>query len=259
MEEHIKEVVTEDGSIVKIVIAADLDRQIEIVKGLVETLEMDPNIMDVNTVTPEMARAVIRTSANGKLYLKNSAGESEVNLEMANETLLSIVAAVFGLGPDGSSIDTGSSDDDWEDPHEDSAQSGESYEDVSDRGTTRSRDADDEVTIMPEFTKQKANYFEPSEGENVHWDCKDCVHYIGAPNVDSDFGDKGRCKMVKGEIDPDGHCQGLYADVGFFGRVEDGSFKMALAAWGDMFERRISGINIEDVGDTVKAAIRRKM
>jgi len=107
----------------------------------------------------------------------------------------------------------------------------------------------EETSIIPPYTKPEASYHPPEEGPKPHLDCKDCVHYVQG----------GGCKMVRGEVDPDGYCEDLFADFGLFGTMDNTEFKVNLAVWGEMFEDRFQNVSITEMADEIKETIGNKL
>jgi len=107
----------------------------------------------------------------------------------------------------------------------------------------------EETSIIPPYTKPGASYHPPAEGPKPHLDCKDCVHYVQG----------GGCKMVQGEVDPDGYCEDLFADFGLFGTMDNTEFKVNLAVWGEMFEDRFQNVSITEMADEIKETIGNKL
>lgn len=105
------------------------------------------------------------------------------------------------------------------------------------------------VEFLPQFTKEEANYHEPfSGGSAAELDCENCAHYI----------EGGGCHVVQGEIDPEGHCEEYYADVGFFakGSAPGVNPVVNLVMWGERAKKRLEqGSSAKIVGD-IKERIR---
>jgi len=81
-----------------------------------------------------------------------------------------------------------------------------------------------QVTFTPPRTKDEARYHEPAEGPNPELDCMDCAHYI----------EGGNCHIVQGDVNPEGHCENYYADVGVFAKITDDSdWNINLRLWGE--------------------------
>jgi len=105
------------------------------------------------------------------------------------------------------------------------------------------------TTLIPPFDKDEVGYV---EGNNTHgsWKaCEDCVHYVSG----------GGCKMVKGDIEPDAHCDDLYADLQINGRTEEDGFKTNLIAKGDNFKQRMMKTSVQNIIKSVTDAIKSRL
>jgi hypothetical protein len=83
------------------------------------------------------------------------------------------------------------------------------------------------------FSKEEANYHGPHEDPASDEMCKNCAHYDN----------HGNCHIVP-DIEPNGHCEEFYADVGFYAmghKLPQEVTEVNLTIWGEMAERRLEG------------------
>jgi hypothetical protein len=108
------------------------------------------------------------------------------------------------------------------------------------------------IEFMPQFTKEEADYHGPAQGGSPELDCKDCAHYI----------EGGGCHIVQGGVDPDGHCENYYADVGFFGRGADipqQKTAINLTLWGERAKKRLQHGSAAAIVQKIKEEITDKV
>lgn len=108
------------------------------------------------------------------------------------------------------------------------------------------------IEFMPQFTKEEADYHGPAQGGSPELDCKDCAHYI----------EGGGCHIVQGGVDPDGHCENYYADVGFFGRGADipqDKTSINLTLWGERAGKRLQHGSAAAIVQKIKEEITDKV
>lgn len=258
----------------------------DIVGEITERLDALDSVETVKAIRKEKNNPVIKTGDNQKVYFKWDDGNARVNVTLASDEVTDSIVRYFR-----DKEPTPSDDDVPWDRDEMAEEARERIREKRDRGVDVDEDGradriDDEerqrvreagnhrderqreprggkerrgrnkasvegeyTSFIPPYEKDEVSYHYEGEGDKPHLNCEDCVHYI----------EGGGCHMVQGEIDPEGYCEDLYADVGLFARVYDGEFEINLASWGEMFEDRFGRVSLENVGDRVKEAIRRKL
>lgn len=276
----------EDGTITQVFFECERKELRNILDEIVEEIREIDGIESASIIRRKQRNPVIKTDRNDRVYFKWDEGETRVNLAISHEPVPEVVAAFF-IGENGDEVDdhlpwdreemaeeamrlieerreevSGPSDPSKrkdsaserkrrareEGNHRDERQ-GEPHGGQERRGKNEFEMVGEKTAFMPAFTKEEANYHGPAQGPEPHLDCKDCVNYI----------EGGGCHIVQGEVDPDGYCEDLFADVAIFGRMDEGEFEVNLAMWGEMFEDRFSRVSFEVVANRVKEAIRKKL
>lgn len=243
------------------------------------------DIQGVKPIRRTDKNPVIKTGRNDKVYFKWDEGEVRVSIELAKKpvddiTLAYFIAEVSEQEAEEMPFDMGEmaeaarqyirknrEQSEQEPTAEPSQPSDERKRKAREEGDHRDEEqreprggderrvrekaeiVDGKTVFVPPYEKDEVEYHGPGEGENSHLDCKDCVHYIKG----------GGCHMVQGEVDRDGYCEDLFADMGLFARLYEGQFQINLALWGEMFEDRFGRVSFQAIADRVKEAIQRKL
>lgn len=98
------------------------------------------------------------------------------------------------------------------------------------------------------FTKSDAGYMEPFEN-NTPNSCANCAHYDEA----------GGCKVVEGDVDPEGVCSDLYADFGvFIGMDERGNPEVTLTMWGEEADIRATDRTIPRALNSIEEELNKR-
>lgn len=94
---------------------------------------------------------------------------------------------------------------------------------------------DGSVRFKPEFTKAEADYVWPTDKEydRDHSKCRSCAHFI----------EGGGCHVVQGDIDKEGYCEELYADVGAYGHRHENFVEQNLMIYGLEFDWAVQDID----------------
>jgi len=83
------------------------------------------------------------------------------------------------------------------------------------------------------FSHEEAEYVPPAQQRTSDKKCKNCAHYDN----------HGNCHIVP-DIDPEGHCENFYADVGFYAngsQLPNELSELNLTIWGDRSDARLEG------------------
>lgn len=216
-------------------------------------------VKDFKTVTQGKGRPRLESEKDGEIYFRQrDTGEIEVRMSMASDNVREHVVEMLmenqsSVGGASNNNYTGTNTGTEEpEPLEDRTigTSNVEPERVNDTVDEVVRpQGNDEVTLIPPFEKDEVGYV---EGENTHgsWKkCEDCVHYVSG----------GGCKMVKGDIESDAHCDDLFADLQINGRTEEDGFKTNLIAKGDNFKNRMRVTSIQNIIKSVTDAIKSRL
>ncbi len=280
------EIEREDGKVSYIHFETERRELRDIVDEVNERIIEETEVEESAIIRQRQKNPVIKTDRTERIYFKWDDGRVRVNVTMAQQSVRDAIVGYF----------TGreAPDDDERVPWDEEEMADEARERIREKREERERETeererkrseresrqrvredtnhrngyqqeprggDDDVTrdhaeiegeytkFIPPYSKNDANYHQPGSGENPQFDCKDCVHYI----------EGGGCHMVQGEINPEGHCEDLYADVGLFARIRESEFEINLALWGEMFEDRFGRVSLQSIGDRVREAISRKL
>lgn len=216
-------------------------------------------VKDFRTVVEGKGRPRLESENDGEIYFRQrDTGEIEVRLSMASDNVREHVVEMLKENEGDKYGMTGEDyierDFETEDP-EPLEEKTIGTSNVEPERQTETVDevvrpqGDNSITFVPPFDKDEVDYKPASQNRGGEMNCENCVHYAGG----------GQCAMVKGEVDQEGMCQDLYADLQVNGRIEDGGFKTNLIAKGDNFMERFRQTSVEDVIENITSTVRSRL
>ena len=271
----------ENGS--KMELSIEREEVRNLVSGLVDHLRAKTQFDNAVSIRTKKSNPVLKNNDGDKVYFKWSMEELDIDFGLSSPEMTSEVVRFIRSNETGESdlyeedagrgID-GIEDEDLEDAIEEAEgrrPTGEQlyenidndlggYEDAEFEDVNTPTDYDDNVDrgadvrgerteFTPMYEKDDVDYVRAGKKDQDRPSCEDCVHFI----------EGGGCHMVRGEIEEDGICGDLYADIGVFGRVDQSgtsnSFTVSLASYGDSAFKRIWGVSASEIKNEISSAV----